>query len=592
MPQHKRTAIPYPKKRDIDKIWQHDLYEANNSRKRVKTSTILHTPIKRYPQQDEQKNQDISSIRQILTILRNADKKRLSEATLHDLDTLLKTISHSFLTSKQLAKIVYSLKHNTSKDTTAYPLLKTLAEKISRSKSSFNNKDLTECLAGITNLDHLRYELREFFAVLATKIKDMTEHLDAQSITLSVASLGRLIKIQNTSAKSFLTRLADKIAMSTARLNDDQTAEALYQLKEVKKTSPEFRYLLSTLPEKIMLTPFTNILDIMKCFRGLQHMSSRDTEVTNLLRTLRKKLENSTCTPDATCISGTFFGLQHMDNADREVRKLLPVLTQNLANSAITFNSQSVGNGLCIFKNMTDSPETLALISQVTDSILNTSDLQLETEHLAMGIFSLQYMTDTAQTQRLIQVLREKNSTWPTPEETAQILIGLANKPTQIAWINTLLKNLRLDHCSGRSLQRLAEAISRIRYYGHKTPLSSNANNSILAIHRRFIRVRQQQKPSWFESNVLQLLQQSRAAKYLDIQSGHPHISGYEMDFYLEDIQLNIELDDSSHHANYKKDTLRDLILMKLYGITTERISEKSEEDAKNKILALYRKYL
>ena len=247
MPQHKRTAIPYPKKRDTDALWQHDLYEANNSPKRVKTSTILHTPIKGYPPQDEQKNQDIRTIRQISTILRNADKKRLSEATLEDLDTLLKTISPSFLTSKQLAKIVYSLKQNTSKDTKTYPLLKTLAEKISSSKSSFNNKDLTECVAGVTNLDHLRHEPREFFAVLATKIKDMTEHLDAQSIALSVASLGRLIKIQNTSVKSFLTRLADKIAMSTARLSDDETAEALYQLKKVKKTSPEFRYLLSTL---------------------------------------------------------------------------------------------------------------------------------------------------------------------------------------------------------------------------------------------------------------------------------------------------------------------------------------------------------
>ena len=338
-----------------------------------------------------------------------------------------------------------------------------------------------------------------------------------------------------------------------------------------------------------MQTPFTNTLNIMQCFRGLQHMSSRDSEVTNLLRTLRKKLENSTCTTDATCISGTFFGLQHMDNSDREVRKLLPVLTQKLANSAITLNSQSVGNGLCIFKNMTDSDETLALMSQVTASILNTSDLQLETEHLAMGIFSLQYMTDTSQTQRLIQALREKNSAraWPTTNETAQILTGLANKPTQTAWINTLLKNLRLDHCPGSSLQRLAEAISRIRYYRHKTPLSSDANKKIVAIHRRFICVRQQQKPSWFESNVLQLLQQSRAAKHLDIKSGHPHISGYEMDFYLEDIKLNIELDDSSHHANYKKDALRDSILMKLYGITTERISEKSEEDAKNKIFEL-----
>lgn len=305
------------------------------------------------------------------------------------------------MSAKTLGSILLSLGRQSGEYVETQMLLDVLAAKVSACEDTFTENDLSNALNGMQSMSSDDSKVKAFMTVMKKKVfactqtftaanagralygfrnmkhrTDMELHIlencdqvmSAKDISLSVYGCQRRLWLEEHEI-TLLRLLRKKLEGCQDLLNGQSVALILYGLQQLTGEHEEHRLMLSALCGKRWSTQF-HPGDIAMCSYGLVRMSSRHTEVQQILRRLNETLTECRVQLYPNIIGGLLSGLQNFNAETRAVREMLRNIAERIRTCKGVFTAKDVGQCFRGLSHMTnDHKEVQLVLDALIDSI-------------------------------------------------------------------------------------------------------------------------------------------------------------------------------------------------------------------------------
>lgn len=467
------------------------------------------------------------------------------------------------MTIQGISNAFYGLR-NLNSDIVPIKLINFLTKKIEESKDNFNKQSISNILYGLKNLNEKIISKRLLLAI-TEKITESTDVFDEQSIG---NSLYGLINMNNDIVpKKLLIAISEKINESNILFNQQSISNAFYGLRNLNSdTVPE--ELISSLTKKIKEL---KSLSGQSCGNILYGMKNLDSTIITkeLLMIITEKINNYKEEYDEQNIGNSLYGLKNLDK--RVVpRELIIAISDKMKNIEGGFKEQTIANSLYGLKGLDSTIVTDELLTQLTVKIKGID--KINSQAISNGLYGLQNLEESIITTELIKEIEikldkllEKGEDKFNIQNISNSLYGIYNNKNSCKkLVNKLfneVKNIKTQDIDMINTYTMVQVYSmyeveipeniKIKYEEYKKN-NSTAQSKTEGIIFNYIN--KHYEGVEFKTNT-----------FLD---------GFEMDIYIPEYNINIELDSPVFHEKKKtKDNKRDKYLKDRKGISVFRIN-------------------
>lgn len=434
---------------------------------------------------------------------------------------------------------------------------------------TLNALEIANALYGLRNMDHAQSDVRELLRTLTTAIETSPARLAGKNMCVALYSLKSMKRGADT--YRLLEALYRKFAVWSQPLIWANLSMALYGMQGLESDAYTVRALLDRFEHVIRQQPIQEDPDglaVAMCLGGFQSMKCGHPEVRRLLRFLMRKFEKSTATLDGAQLGIAIFGLQSCSDDVEEVRQVAKFLAERVRHSELVLASNEVGSVFYGLQGLTDThPEVCALLDALAD-VLTRSDVVLDDRSIGNTFFGLQRKTRSPATFRLLNAMREKlySSNIERLSQTCvtQALRGLFGIQGEVASELRAFFVEKLDPASLTPVTDVHGLVAIMRVSGLELP------PQVEACYRESTK----KADSYYLTETAHKMADQIRAQYPGTVLLSEVLDGFEMDIYLPELKLDIELDGAHHErpAKAEWDRIRDGYLRDAHGVVTTRI--------------------
>lgn len=291
-------------------------------------------------------------------------------------------------------------------------------------------------------------------------------------------------------------------------------------------------------------------------------------QVQQLLQIVVQGFEESDAVLDGSQLGIAMFGLQSCSDDVATVRRLVQLLADRIQKSQMVLAGNEVGSVFYGLQGLADSSTEVCALLDTLAAVLERSNFRFDDRSIGNTFFGLQRKTSSPATLRLLEAMRDK-------------LYASQIEHLSLACVTQALRGLH--GIEGRVASELRKFFVERLDAASVTPVTDV--HGLVAI----MKVSGLELPPYVESCYEESTKTpdsyyftetaSKLAEQIRLHYPGPVrlsklLDGFEMDIYLPDLQLNVELDGAHHErpAKAEWDRIRDGYLESTHGVMTKRI--------------------